>query len=153
MKKIVLLVAVLLMALAGVLVGRAMGLESRQGAPEAFVDITIGETGAAERLAGALRYRTISFPPPVGTAIGKLARTVRQTIPEEVLVAPYLVMGGTDAKYYSPRSPNVFRFLAAKIGAGDMVRVHGTDERLRPESFANSIRFFVRLTRNVESLP
>ena len=39
------------------------------------------------------------------------------------------------------------------IEEGDMVRVHGTNERLRTESFANSIRFFVQLIRNVEALP
>lgn len=90
---------------------------------------------------------------PDGDAFAVLARTIRQTVPEDVLVAPYLVMGGTDAKYYSARSPNVFRFLAAKIEQGDMVRIHGTNERLRPDSFANSIRFFVQLIRNVEDLP
>ncbi len=90
---------------------------------------------------------------PEGEAFEMLARTIRQTVPGDVLVAPYLVMGGTDAKYYSSRSTNVFRFLAAKMEEGDMVRVHGTNERLSVASFGNSIRFFVQLIRNTEELP
>ncbi len=88
-----------------------------------------------------------------GEAFDVLAKTILQTVPGDVLVAPYLVMGGTDAKYYSGRSSNVFRFLPAKLGDGDMVRIHGTNERLSVESLAGSIRFFVQLIRNAESLP
>lgn len=90
---------------------------------------------------------------PDGDAFRVLASTIRQTVPGDVLVVPYLVMGGTDAKYYSDASSNVFRFLASKLEEGDMVRVHGTNERLRIESFASSVGFFAQLIRNVEALP
>jgi carboxypeptidase PM20D1 len=70
----------------------------------------------------------------------------------DLIVAPYLVMGGTDAKYYSGRSRNVFRFLPARLGEGDMDRFHGTDERLSVESLAGSIAFFQRLIRSSDEL-
>lgn len=97
-------------------------------------------------------------PSPVSDATGPayalLERTIRETAGEsDLVVAPYLVMGGTDAKYYSGRSENVFRFLAAKLGPDDMTRFHGTNERLSVNSFAGSIRFFQRLIRGADGLP
>ncbi len=90
---------------------------------------------------------------PNGAAYRLLERTIRETArAPDLVVAPYLVMGGTDAKYYSGASTNVFRFLAAELGEGDLERFHGTNERLSVESFANSIRFFQRLIRNADEL-
>ena len=46
-----------------------------------------------------------------------VARTILETLPQEgLLVLPYLVVGGTDAKYYAGRSDNVFRFLPVNFG-------------------------------------
>ncbi|MEE2900099.1 MAG: peptidase dimerization domain-containing protein [Gemmatimonadota bacterium] len=54
-------------------------------------------------------------PFPVSDASGApfqmLARTIMQIVPDDdVIVAPYVVPGGTDAKHYSGRSRHVFRF-------------------------------------------
>lgn len=82
-----------------------------------------------------------------------LARTIRQALDgEDVIVAPYLVMGGTDAKYYSGRSPNVFRFLPAPMEADALQRIHGTNERMTIEGFIGSIQFFQQLIRNSDGL-
>lgn len=90
---------------------------------------------------------------PEGPAFQLLARTVRQVYAgENVVVAPYLVMGGTDAKYYAGRSPNVFRFLAAPMEADALQRVHGTDERMSVGGFVASIHFFQQLIRNADAL-
>lgn len=90
---------------------------------------------------------------PDGAAFRLLAATVRQVLPaEEVVVAPYLVMGGTDAKWYSGRSPDVFRFLAAPVEADALERVHGTNERMGVDGYFSSIRFFRQLIRNSDAL-
>jgi carboxypeptidase PM20D1 len=96
-------------------------------------------------------------PSPVSDAASPsfqlLERTLRQVMPDnDLLVAPYLVMGGTDAKYYSGRSSNVFRFLPARVTEDDFNRIHGTDERLGVNSFATSIKFVYQLIRNLEEL-
>src|SRR6184192_4269713 len=44
-----------------------------------------------------------------------LARTIRQVVPEAV-VAPWLVVGGTDSRHYARLTPNVLRFVGAAIG-------------------------------------
>ncbi len=69
-----------------------------------------------------------------------------------MVITPHLVVGGTDAKYYAGRSQHVFRFLPVFLKSADIVRVHGTDERLAIESFANSIRFFHLLLMRLDAL-
>lgn len=88
-----------------------------------------------------------------GPEFRMLAATIRSSADGPVHVAPYLVMGGTDAKHYADRSDAVFRFLAAQLEEGDLVRIHGTNERLSVRSLAQSIHFFERLIQSVQSLP
>ncbi len=88
-----------------------------------------------------------------GPAFRALEASIRQVGPGPVLVAPVLLMGGTDATYYAARSPNVLRFLPVRMTDGDLVRVHGTDERLRVEDYLHSVRFFLQLVKNVDALP
>ncbi len=90
---------------------------------------------------------------PTGPAYQLLERTIRQTAGDAgLVVAPYLLVGGTDAKFYSGSSANVFRFLPARMGPGAMERFHGTNERLSIDNFASSVRFFQQLIRNADSL-
>lgn len=90
---------------------------------------------------------------PSGEAFALLARTIHETLGEEgLLVVPYLVVGGTDAKYYSGRSPNVFRFLPVDFGDAGLGAIHGTDEKIAVEDFADAIQFFRRLILNAEEL-
>jgi len=89
---------------------------------------------------------------PEGSAFALVARTIRETNGEDVVVAPYLVVGGTDAKYYSGSSDAVFRFLPARFEEDAMTRFHGTDERMSVDSYLASIRFFHRLIQNSDGL-
>lgn len=90
---------------------------------------------------------------PGGEAFRMMARTIHESLPgEDVVVTPYLVMGGTDAKHYSGRSSDVFRFIPAPVEADALSRIHGTDERISVEGLLASIRFFQRLIRNSDEL-
>lgn len=97
-----------------------------------------------------------SDPSPVSDArspaFEMLGRTLRQIVGSDVLIAPYLVVGGTDAKYYSGRSTSVFRFLPVKFEAGDLERLHGTDERIAIESLGIGARYLIQLIRNSDEL-
>ena len=110
-----------------------------------------------ERIEIAVAFGPGQNPSPVSDVDGKafrlIGRTLREVMPgEDVLVAPYLVIGGTDAKYYSQRSKNVFRFLPVFFREGDMGRIHGTDERISVESVELAVRYFRRLIRNTDDL-
>lgn len=79
--------------------------------------------------------------------------TIRGMVPGETLpVLPYLVMGGTDAKYWGAHSDRVFRFLAVPLGEGDQSRIHGVNERVALADYAMSVDFFVRLLRALDQL-
>lgn len=89
---------------------------------------------------------------PESDAFRLLATTAREVAGADVLVAPYLVMGGTDAKYYSGRSANVFRFLPVRIGADALRLAHGTNERIPVESLATAVAFMRRLVQRSDEL-
>lgn len=75
-----------------------------------------------------------------------LAETIQQVFPGAV-TAPFLVLGGTDARHYSPLSPCVFRFSPFHVTQADMARVHGLNERLSVENMQRCVQFFVQLIR------
>ena len=76
-----------------------------------------------------------------------LQRTIRQVFPETV-VAPNLVLGATDARYYAPLSRNVYRFLPIMLAAEDLKRAHGLNERISVENYARIVDFYVHLIKN-----
>lgn len=82
-----------------------------------------------------------------------IASTIRGMVPGERLpVLPYLVMGGTDAKYWGPHSSNVFRFLAIPLDDGAVARVHGVNERVAIADYATASGFFARLLQGLDRL-
>ncbi|HLE84189.1 MAG TPA: M20 family peptidase [Thermoanaerobaculia bacterium] len=89
--------------------------------------------------------------PTRGPAYELLAGTVARVFPEAV-VAPSLVLGGTDARHFTGLTPNVYRFAPLRIGPGDLERVHGTDERLALEDYGRMIRFYRELIESAGEL-
>lgn len=86
-------------------------------------------------------------------AFALIANTVRGMVPgQQVPVLPYLVMGGTDAKYWNAHSDKVFRFLAIPLGDGDATRVHGVNERVRVQDYVVAVRFFSGLLTGLDGL-
>jgi len=76
-----------------------------------------------------------------------LSRTIREVFPEAV-VTPYLVVGGTDSRHYGGVAHNVYRFSGTLVGDDDMGRIHGTDERVAVDAYADLVRFFIQYVRN-----
>ncbi len=79
--------------------------------------------------------------------------TVRRLAPGEQLpVLPYLVVGGTDGKFWGPYSANVFRFLPVPLADGDFERIHGLNERVRVADYASAVGFFANLIKGLDTL-
>jgi carboxypeptidase PM20D1 len=74
---------------------------------------------------------------------GLLARTVREVFPGTV-VAPSLVLGATDGRYYAQVADDVYRFFPFRLGALDIKRIHGKDERIAVATLADGVRFYRR---------
>ena len=73
-----------------------------------------------------------------------IAAAIRATLPA-TLVAPGLVLGGTDTKHYVRLAENSYRFTPMRLGQGDLGRVHGLNERISTENFGELIRFYREL--------
>lgn len=71
-------------------------------------------------------------------------RTVRTLFPG-VLVAPGLMIGGTDSRHMAAIADNVYRFSPVRTRSEDLPRFHGTDERISIENYAELIRYYHRL--------
>jgi carboxypeptidase PM20D1 len=82
----------------------------------------------------------------------RLSRLVREAFPE-VLVAPYLVVGGTDARHYASVTDNAFRFTPIQIGKADLESVHAVNERLSIENCARMVGFFIAYIEEMSTLP
>ena len=98
---------------------------------------------------------TARDPSPVSdvnsTSFAQLSRTIRQ-FHDDVIVAPYLVMGGTDAKHFTGLSPNVYRFNPILAEPDMMTRFHGTNERISVAGYASLVSFYAQLIRNSDQI-
>jgi len=94
-------------------------------------------------------HGTPTIPSPVSStksdSYALLAAAARAHAPEGAPVAPMLVLGGTDSRYYASISENVYRFAPAWIQQSEFSRIHGTGERLSLENLGRMVRFFAQL--------
>lgn len=73
-----------------------------------------------------------------------IASAIRETLGAS-LVAPYLVMGGTDARNFELVSRNVYRFAPIVATGETMGLLHSTNERVSVDNYLNAVRFYRRL--------
>lgn len=76
-----------------------------------------------------------------------LGYTIKEVFPE-VVVAPTLMVGATDARHYAGLTENIYRFIPLRAEESDLDRVHGTNERLSKQNYFEMIFFYTRLIRN-----
>jgi carboxypeptidase PM20D1 len=75
-----------------------------------------------------------------------IARSLRELQPE-VIVAPGLLVGGTDSRHYQDVADQIFRFSPVHAASADMARFHGTNERMAISNHVQMIQFYERLLR------
>jgi len=79
-----------------------------------------------------------------------IEKSIREVF-EDTLVAPGMVLGGTDTKHFVPISDNSYRFFPLIVGSTDMVRIHGTNERVSIDNYVKMIKFHAQFIRNVSA--
>jgi carboxypeptidase PM20D1 len=91
-------------------------------------------------------------PSPVSPTEGPgweaITRSIREVDPE-IVVAPGLMIGGTDSRWFLPPADAVYRFQPARIGPGDTGRFHGTDERVSVENLGEFVVFYRQLLQRL----
>ncbi len=105
---------------------------------------------ADDRVKTAVKGDITSEPSPVsateGEAFDSLHRSIRETFPDAI-VAPSLVLGSTDSRYYREIAENIYRFIPVRLEAQDVARLHGRDERIAIKHYEEAIGFYVRYLR------
>ncbi|MFD2933543.1 M20 family peptidase [Spirosoma flavum] len=90
-------------------------------------------------------------PVPLSDPEAPAFQTIHQTIKSifpDVAVAPYVMLGATDSKFYSALTPATYRFSPLPLNDAETQGVHGTNERIRVKDYQNMIRFYVALIQN-----
>ena len=67
----------------------------------------------------------------------------------KAIVAPYLVMGGTDARQYEDVCDNIYRYSPFLMTTGLLLTTHGTNERIPVSSLEDGVAFFKRYIREL----
>jgi len=73
-----------------------------------------------------------------------IERTLRELFPGTI-VAPGLMIGGTDSQHYELVADHIYKFSPVRAKAEDLPRFHGTNERISTANLAEMIRFYHRL--------
>jgi carboxypeptidase PM20D1 len=58
------------------------------------------------------------------------------------VVAPALMIAGTDTRHYETLTDNIFRFIPMVLKPEDIRRTHGVNERLGVENYSRIIKFY-----------
>ena len=63
------------------------------------------------------------------------------------VVTPYLMVQCSDSRHYGGVSNHVYRFSAMDMTAEERASIHGNNEKIRVESVAKAVEFYIRLMK------
>jgi carboxypeptidase PM20D1 len=103
----------------------------------------VGDDGIKVSLApGVAEASTVSST--TSASYRSIERSVREVF-TDAIVAPGLVIGGTDSKHYWDLADNTYRFTPLRVKPSETARFHGVDERISVAAYQDMVRFYHRL--------
>ncbi|HET6829102.1 MAG TPA: M20 family peptidase [Ramlibacter sp.] len=105
-----------------------------------------GEHVDLDILPGSAEATPVS-PTAGSPAWKRLSTSIRHAFPGAV-VAPGLVLGGTDAKHFMDLTDQIYRFTPVRVRDDDVNRIHGANERISIENYGQMIHFYYELMRS-----
>jgi len=90
--------------------------------------------------------------PRDGSGLKWVSRALRELQPN-VVVAPGLLIGGTDSRHFTDVADEVLRFAPIHVRSGDLARFHGSNERMSVANHVELIQFYERLLRTASTAP
>jgi carboxypeptidase PM20D1 len=88
-----------------------------------------------------------SLVSPTNTRAFETLARLSVAMDEKNIVAPYLVMGGTDAYNYENVCSNIYRFAPFTVSTELLLTTHSTNERIPVEQLEQGVTFFKRYIR------
>ena len=85
---------------------------------------------------------------PDSEAYRTLEKTIRQTWGNDLIVAPFFVVGGSDSKHFQARpfAPDTYTITAIQLENMEEYKgFHGVNERILVEEYGKTIGFFYRI--------
>jgi len=112
----------------------------------------IAEVVDDERISISMKkFNFSSDPSPISSVDGFGFTTIQKTIQElfpEAIVAPAMVIAGTDSRFYSEVSKNIYRFMPVQLTNEDLPSIHGINEKIHVDAYRKLIQFYMRLIEN-----
>lgn len=91
-----------------------------------------------------LKGKEASKVSPTDSRSFKILEEICNRTDSDMIVAPYLVMGGTDAYHYEEVCDCIYRFAPFVMDTKLLLTTHGTDERIPVSCMADALKFFKR---------
>ncbi len=86
---------------------------------------------------------------PTDSRAFKAIEKICKGMDPKAIVAPYLVMGGTDSRQYEDVCDNIYRYSPFLMNTGLLLTTHGTNERIPVSSLEDGVAFFKRYIREL----
>ena len=96
-----------------------------------------------------LKGKEASKVSPTDTKAFKTIEKLAHQISNDNIVAPFLVMGGTDSYHYEEITDNLYRFAPFTVDASLMLTTHSTNERIPISQLKNGVTFFKRYIKEM----
>lgn len=76
-----------------------------------------------------------------------LIKTITENYPD-VLVSPYIMLGGTDCRFFSEMTESAFRFSPIRMTNEELKKIHGKNETVRKSSIVEAVVFYKSIITN-----
>lgn len=101
-----------------------------------------------------LEMRIVNFSEatPCAAPDGKYWNIMAKAISENfdnTIVTPYLMMGGTDSRFFNEITDNIYKFAPTLSGVGLLKTIHSDNERIRLDNIPGLINFYAGLMENL----
>ncbi|MDP9142010.1 MAG: M20 family peptidase [Pseudomonadota bacterium] len=114
---------------------------------EQHLRVVIDDPGITLTLDAAFANEAPPLSDPAAPEFALIERTVNEVFPQ-ALVSSGIVMATTDNRHYAGVADQRYGFAPFVYAPEDQARVHGINERISVEGYADMVRFYVQLLQN-----
>lgn len=117
---------------------------------EVYTHIKNATSGFDVKIEQVDNAREASNVSPNNTKAYQIMETSIRRLYPNLIITPYLTVGGTDAIKYQDLSENIYRFMPIKINHSEQQSMHSTNEYISIENYLKMIEYFYYIMRNYD---